>query len=70
MTVQSSLTYTVPGASCGHCQTAIAGEVAQVEGVSSVDVDLESKRVTVLGDRLDDAAVRRAIDEAGYELAE
>ena len=69
MTEQPSLIYTVPGASCAHCQAAIAGALAQVEGVSSVDVDLESKRVTVLGERLDDAAVRRAIDEAGYEVA-
>ncbi|MDQ3720067.1 MAG: heavy-metal-associated domain-containing protein [Actinomycetota bacterium] len=69
MPEQFSLTYTVPGASCAHCQAAIAGEVAQVEGVGSVDVDLETKRVTVLGERLDDAAVRRAIDQAGYEVA-
>lgn len=64
-----SLNYTVPGASCAHCQSAIADEVTQVEGVSSVVVDLQDKRVTVLGDRLDDVAVRRAIEEAGYEVA-
>jgi len=69
LAVQSSLIYTVPGASCGHCQAAIAREVGQVEGVGSVDVDLEAKRVTVLGERLDDAAVRRAIGQAGYEVA-
>ncbi len=69
MTEQPSLIYTVPGASCAHCRTAIAGEVAEVEGVSSVDVDLESKRVTVYGEWLDDAAVRRAIGDAGYEVA-
>ena len=66
---EMNLTYKVPGASCGHCVTAITGEVSQVDGVTSVDVDLESKRLTVLGEGLDDAAVRRAIDEAGYEVA-
>ena len=38
-------------------------------GVASVDVDLEAKRVTVAGESVDEAAVRAAIDEAGYEVA-
>jgi copper chaperone len=65
----NELTYTVPGISCGHCRTAIAEEVAAVAGVESVDVDLDSKRVTVRGTDVDDGAVRTAIDEAGYEVA-
>ena len=40
-----------------------------VAGVESVDVDLERKLVVVRGDDVDDAAVRAAIDEAGYEAA-
>ena len=63
------LTYTVPGMSCSHCRAAITSEVQDVAGVTSVDVDLDAKRVTVAGDGLDDAAVRAAIDEAGYEVA-
>ena len=42
-----TLTYSVPGVSCGHCRTAITGEVAQVAGVSAVDVDLDQKVVTI-----------------------
>jgi copper chaperone CopZ len=34
-----------------------------------VDVDLDNKRVTVTGDGLDDASIRDAIDDAGYEIA-
>ncbi len=63
------LTYTVPGVSCGHCRAAITAEVGKVAGVASVDVDLDAKRVSVTGEELDDAAVRVAIDEAGYEIA-
>ena len=62
-------TYTVPGMSCGHCRAAITSEVEQVEGVTAVEVDLQAKRVTVSGIELDDAALRAAIDEAGYEIA-
>lgn len=63
------LTYTVPGMSCGHCRAAVTSEVEQVEGVAAVEVDLEAKRVTVSGDELEDAVVRAAIDEAGYDVA-
>lgn len=61
-------TYSVPAVHCGHCVNAITGEVTRVEGVSDVTVDLGTKTVTVVGDA-DDAAVRAAIDEAGYEVA-
>ena len=67
--MSDTLTYTVPGMSCGHCQAAVTEEVSAVEGVDSVLVDLDSKRVDVTGARLDDAAIRAAIEEAGYEAA-
>jgi copper chaperone CopZ len=60
-------TYEVPAMHCAHCERAVHDEVAAVAGVSSVAVDLESKRVTVTGESLDDAALRAAIDEAGYQ---
>ena len=60
-------TYSVPGISCDHCKHAIEGEVSGVAGVQSVLVDIPNKTVTVDGG--DDAAVRTAIDEAGYEIA-
>ena len=60
--------YSVPGISCDHCRVAITGEVEKVAGVATVDVDLTDKRVRVTGG-FDDAAVRGAIDEAGYDVA-
>ena len=53
----------------GHCRTAITSEVEKIAGVTSVDVDLDAKRVIVAGENLDDAAVRAAIDEADYDVA-
>jgi len=61
-------TYSVPGISCGHCQTAIEGELLPLDGVESVNFDLENKLVTVEGSISEDQ-VRAAIDEAGYEVA-
>ena len=69
ITSEDGLVYSVPGVSCGNCRTAIAEAVGRVPGVSAVEVDLEHKRVTVTGAGLDDAAVRSAIDQAGYDIA-
>jgi len=63
------LDYTVPGMSCAHCVQAVSTEVEALDGVESVTVDLDAKRVVVRGADLDDAAIRAAIDEAGYEAA-
>ncbi len=60
-------TYSVPGISCGHCKTAIEGEVATLTGVESVTVDVDAKTVAVTGE-VDEAAVNEAVDEAGYEV--
>lgn len=65
----SEVTYTVPGMSCAHCEHAVSAELSAVPGVESVEVDLETKRVVVRGGALDDAALRAAIEEAGYEAA-
>ncbi len=61
-------TYEVPGMHCGHCETAVKSEVSAVQGVNEVRVDLGTKLVSVTGQNLDDAALRAAIDEAGYEV--
>jgi copper chaperone CopZ len=62
-------TYRVPGISCSHCERAIAAEVSRLPGVRAVEVDVDAKLVTVRGVGLQDAAVRAAIGEAGYEAA-
>jgi copper chaperone len=64
----STITYSVPDISCDHCKQAIEGEVSQVKGVASVNVDVEAKTVIVTGE-LDEQAIINAIDEAGYEVA-
>ena len=63
------ISYSVPGMRCDHCERAVSDELTALEGVESVDVDLETKLVTVVGTLLEDAKLRAAIDEAGYEAA-
>jgi copper chaperone len=61
--------YTVRGMTCEHCVRSVDEEVSEVAGVQSVDVDLASGRLVVTGERVDDAAVADAVEEAGYEVA-
>ena len=66
----TTATYTVTGMTCGHCVSAVTEEVTQVPGVTAVDVDLATGRLTVTSDApVDEDAVRSAVDEAGYEVA-
>lgn len=69
MATTTTAVYTVDGMSCGHCVNSVTEEVTEVAGVTDVAVDLEGKKVTVTSEgAVDDAAVRAAIDEAGYQV--
>jgi copper chaperone len=62
----ATLNYIVPGVTCGHCKSAIETGVGHVQGVTRVDVDIETKRVMVEGEASDHDVVA-AIAEAGYD---
>jgi copper chaperone len=67
----TSTQYTVKGMTCEHCVSAVSEEVGRLDGVTRVQVDLASGVVTVASATpLDVTAVRAAVDEAGYELAD
>jgi copper chaperone len=66
----STTTYTVVGMTCDHCVAAVTEEVSAVPGVRDVDVELATGGLRVTGDTpVDDAAVRAAVEEAGYGVA-
>ena len=60
--------YTVHGMTCGHCVMSVREEVSEVAGVTAVDVDLSSGRMTVTGEQVSDDAVRAAVADARYEV--
>lgn len=65
----STSTYAVEGMTCDHCVKAVSAEVSKVPGVTDVAVDLPTGQVTVTADPdPDPAAVRAAVEEAGYEV--
>jgi copper chaperone len=64
-----TFTATVTGMTCGHCVASVTEEIAEIPGVTDVEVSLETGAVVVTSDApLDTEAVRAAVDEAGYQL--
>jgi copper chaperone len=62
--------YIVTGMVCQHCVSAVTQEVGAIESVTDVQVDLATGQLDVTSDGpLDGAAVRAAVDEAGYEIS-
>lgn len=66
----STKTYTVVGMTCGHCINSVQTEVAKINGVTGVEVDLATGQVSVQSaEPVSDEAFGAAIDEAGFEVA-
>ena len=69
--MSSTATYTVTGMTCAHCVNAVTEEVTSIPGATDVQVDLTSGSLTISSQiPLDRNAVKAAVDEAGYELAD
>lgn len=62
--------YTVTGMTCDHCRSSVLEEVAELDGVETVEVDLATGSLRVSGPAVSDQAVAGAVEEAGYKLAE
>lgn len=60
----------VEGMSCGHCVNSIESSVGELNGVSSVKVDLANNEVTV---EFENEAtlnhIKETIEDQGYEVA-
>lgn len=67
----TKVTYSVPNISCKHCTHTIAMELSDIQGVSRVDADVETRLVTVeFGDPATEAQLRSTLNEINYPAAE
>ena len=46
----TTVIYTVPAISCGHCTHTIETEVGELQGVQSVKADIDTKKVVITFD--------------------
>jgi copper chaperone len=62
---------TVSGMTCEHCVSAVQKEIGSLSGVTAVEVELDTGTVRITADPPPDAAaLRAAVDAAGYEVAD
>jgi len=64
----TTATYTVEGMTCNSCVNKVTNAVTGLEGVVDVDVDVSVGTLEVSG-HIDDAAIRAAVAEVGYQIA-
>ncbi|QUE85401.1 copper chaperone CopZ [Exiguobacterium alkaliphilum] len=63
-------TLKVQGMSCGHCANSVETGVGELEGISSVTVDLKKGEVAVDYDTAKTSLneIQKAIEEKGYDV--
>lgn len=61
-------TIMVKGMTCGHCEKAVKEALTELDGVNSVDVNIETGKVLVVGEGMKDAELEHAVIESGYEV--
>jgi copper chaperone len=58
----------IEGMSCGHCVKHVNNALTEVEGVKSVDVNLEGKYALIEAEGVTNEAIKFVIEDAGYEV--
>lgn len=68
--MMNKVTINVNGMSCGHCKGAVEGALTKLAGVSSAQVNLQEKNVTVEFDAqtVSEAKLKAEIEDAGYDV--
>lgn len=66
-----TVTYTIPNISCKHCTHTIGMELSELQGVSKVDADVQTQRVTVeFDDPASEQQIKATLAEINYPAAE
>lgn len=66
--MSATSSYVVKEMTCSGCMSKVTNAVSGLEGVTDVDVDISNGELTVTGS-VDDELVRKAVQDAGYEVA-
>lgn len=66
-----SVTYSVPNISCKHCTHTITMELSEIEGVSTVDADVQSRLVSITFDEpASEQVLKDTLAEINYPVVE
>jgi len=65
----TTVTYTIPAISCGHCTHTIETEVGELQGVQSVKADEATKKVVISFDApADETKIKALLSEIDYPV--
>jgi copper chaperone len=65
----TTVTYSVPAISCGHCTHTIETELADLQGIQSVKADQASKKVEITFDMpANEDAIKTLLAEINYPV--
>lgn len=66
-----NITLDVKGMTCGHCESAVTGALADLQGVEDVKVHLDTGKVDVRynKEQVTVDQMKEAIEEQGYDVA-
>lgn len=62
--------FVVVGMNCNHCKSNVEKAVSSIDGVTGVQVDLQSGRMKVEGEGIDSCKIREAVESIGFSLKE
>lgn len=66
-----SVTYSVPNISCKHCTHTISMELSELEGVSKVEADVQTRLVTIsFDDPASEQQLKDTLAEINYPVVE
>ena len=69
--IEMEKTLVIEGMACGHCVMHVKNALSKVDGVTNVEVVLESKKATVtLAKEIANTDLKTVVEEAGYQVVE
>ncbi len=67
----TTVTYSVPNISCGHCVHTIQMEVGDMDGVESVVASADTKKVEIVFNaETNEDAIKALLEEINYPVAD
>lgn len=63
----TTVTYSVPAISCGHCTHTIETELSDLQGIQSVKADIDTKKVEITFDApANEEKIKALLSEINY----
>ena len=61
-------TFNVSGMTCSHCTESVKNTLLKLDGITDVQVDLDSGKVYIGGDNIDFVLIKKNVQELGFDI--